>query len=121
MKHCMIIDDSEVIRKVARRFLERMQFMISEAENGQDALERCRSRMPDAILLDWHMPTMNGIEFLEALRAEKDGKKPFVVYLTSENDLEDANRALDAGANDILVKPFDREGFDAKFADLLLR
>lgn len=121
MKHCMIVDDSDVIRKVARRLLEKLEVMISEAENGQDALERCRARMPDAILVDWHMPVMNGADFIAALRSEKDGKKPHVIYCTSENDSEDIARAMGAGANDVLIKPFDKESFDSKFWEAGIR
>ena len=121
MKHCMIVDDSDVIRKVARRLLENFEVMISEAENGQDALERCRARMPDAILVDWHMPVMMGTDFITALRIEKDGKKPHIIYCTSENDTDDIARAVSCGANDILIKPFDREAFDAKFIEAGIR
>src|SRR5262245_51197089 len=73
MKHCLVVDDSRVIRKVARRILEELKFDISEACDGKEALDVCRSTMPDAILLDWNMPIMNGIEFLRALRREKGG------------------------------------------------
>lgn len=68
MKHCMVVDDSGVIRKVARRILEEMKFETSEAVDGKDALDKCRVGMPDAILLDWNMPVMSGLEFLKALR-----------------------------------------------------
>jgi two-component system chemotaxis response regulator CheY len=117
MKHCMIVDDSDVIRKVTRRLLEGMSFMVSEAEHGQDALERCRARMPDVILVDWHMPVMMGQDFLVALRIEKGGKKPYVIYCASENDPEDISRALSLGANDYLMKPFDRESIEAKMLE----
>ena len=60
MKQILVVDDSIVIRKVARRILEGMSFEITEAENGQDALNACTRRMPDAILLDWNMPVMDG-------------------------------------------------------------
>jgi two-component system, chemotaxis family, chemotaxis protein CheY len=121
MKHCMIVDDSDVIRKVARRLLENFEVMISEAENGQDALERCRARMPDALLVDWHMPVMSGQDFMVALRLEKEGKKAHIIYCTSENDPDDIARAMSCGANDILVKPFDRESFDAKIIEAGIR
>ena len=121
MKHCMIVDDSDVIRKVARRLLENMDVMISEAEYGQDALERCRARMPDAILVDWHMPVMTGTDFIVALRLEKDGKRPHIIYCTSENDPDDIARAMSCGANDILIKPFDRESFDSKIMESGIR
>jgi two-component system chemotaxis response regulator CheY len=121
MKHCLIVDDSDVIRRVARHFLEQMNFIISEASSGEDALESCRARMPDAILVDWHMPSMSGSDLTVAVRLEKDGKKPRIVYCTSEHDVDDIARALNNGADDYLIKPFDRESFEAKFADLALR
>ena len=71
MKHCLVVDDSAVIRKVARRILEELRFTTSEAENGREALDQCRMQMPDAVLLDWNMPVMDGIAFLVALRKEQ--------------------------------------------------
>src|SRR5436305_15066822 len=68
MKTCLVVDDSSVIRKVARRILEGLDFKITEAEDGQQALEQCRGAMPDAVLLDWNMPVMDGYDFLKALR-----------------------------------------------------
>ena len=117
MKHCLVVDDSEVIRKIARRILETMHFEISEAENGQQAIELCKIRTPDAILLDWHMPVMSGVEFLGALRLANLEKRPYVIYATTENDQADLSRAFTAGADDYLLKPFDRESFEAKFND----
>lgn len=117
MKHCLVVDDSDVIRKVARRILERMQFEISEAENGQEAIERCTARMPDAILLDWHMPVMGGVEFLGALRLMNAETKPWVIYCTTENDPADISRAFAAGADDYILKPYDRSMLSAKLTD----
>jgi CheY-like chemotaxis protein len=74
MKHCLVVDDSAVIRKVARRILEELHFTASEAENGREALEQCRMAMPDAVLLDWNMAVMDGIAFLVALRKERGGR-----------------------------------------------
>lgn len=115
-KHCLVVDDSRVIRKVARRILEELSFEISEAEDGRFALEACRKGMPDAILLDWNMPNMNGLEFLKALRSEPSGDKPVVVFCTTENDINHISEALGAGANEYIMKPFDREIIEAKFA-----
>jgi two-component system, chemotaxis family, chemotaxis protein CheY len=117
MKHCLVVDDSEVIRKVARRVLETMQFEVSEAENGEEALLRCQSHTPDAILLDWQMPVMNGLEFLGSMRLANLAKKPFVIYCTTENDPSDIARAFAAGANEYILKPFDRETIEAKLMD----
>jgi len=118
MKECLVVDDSTVIRKVARRILEDMDFAISEAEDGQKALDRCRQQMPDAVLLDWNMPVMDGLEFLVALRKEHGGERPVVVFCTTENDINHISQAISAGANEYIMKPFDKEILEAKFLEV---
>ena len=76
MKTCLVVDDSSVIRKVARRILEGLEFQIVEAEDGEQALEACRRQLPEAILLDWNMPKMDGYEFLRSLRRLPGGDGP---------------------------------------------
>ena len=115
MKSCLVVDDSSVIRKVARRILEGLDFKIVEAEDGEQALDVCRSQMPDAVLLDWNMPKMDGYEFLRVLRRLPDGDRPKVVFCTTENDVAHIARALHAGANEYIMKPFDKEIVEAKF------
>ena len=118
MKHCLVVDDSAVIRKVARRILEGLEFRISEAEDGEKALSSCRSEMPDAVLLDWNMPVMDGYEFLGNLRRMPGGDQPKVVFCTTENDVAHIARALSAGANEYIMKPFDKEIVEAKFQEV---
>jgi two-component system, chemotaxis family, chemotaxis protein CheY len=118
MKRCLVVDDSSVIRKVARRILEGLDFQISEAENGEAAIEACRDQIPDAILLDWNMPKMDGYEFLRALRRLPGGDKPKVVFCTTENDVAHIARALHAGANEYIMKPFDKDIVEAKFQEV---
>lgn len=118
MKSCLVVDDSSVIRKVARRILEDLDFQISEAEDGKEALNACESELPDAILLDWNMPNMDGIEFLDALRKLPGGDSPQVVFCTTENDIGHIARAIRAGANEYIMKPFDREIVQAKFREV---
>jgi two-component system, chemotaxis family, chemotaxis protein CheY len=118
MKTCLVVDDSSVIRKVARRILEGLDFHIAEAENGEEAIEACRSQIPDAILLDWNMPKMDGYEFLRALRRLPGGDKPKVVFCTTENDVAHIARALHAGANEYIMKPFDKDIVEAKFQEV---
>ena len=118
MKVCLVVDDSAVIRKVARRILEGLDFAIAEAADGLQALERCEAQMPDAILLDWNMPEMDGYEFLKALRASPGGAKPKVVFCTTENDVAYIARAMHAGADEYIMKPFDREIVVSKFQEI---
>jgi two-component system chemotaxis response regulator CheY len=118
MKSCLIVDDSKVIRMVAKKILHELGFQTEEAEDGQIALDACQRAMPDAVLLDWNMPVMNGIEFLRKLRVLPDGSKPVVVFCTTENDIEHIQEAIEAGANEYIMKPFDSEILQAKFAQV---
>ena len=118
MKSCLIVDNSSVIRKVARRILEWLDFQIVEAENGEEAIETCKRNLPDAILLDWNMPKMDGYDFLRVLRRLPGGDRPKVVFCTTENDVAHIARALHAGANEYIMKPFDKEIVEAKFQEV---
>lgn len=115
MKTCLVVDDSRVVRKVARRIVEELGFQCEEAEDGQVAYDSCAKSMPDAILLDWNMPVMSGIEFLEKLREMENGDKPMVVLCTTENDISYIQRAIQAGANEYIMKPFDSDIIESKF------
>ncbi|MEW5702979.1 MAG: response regulator [Pseudomonadota bacterium] len=115
MKYCLIVDDSKVIRTIARRILEELSFRTEEATNGIEALAVCRKEMPDVILLDWNMPVMSGIDFLKELRKLTGGERPVVVFCTTENDLKHIQEAIQAGANEYIMKPFDSEILQAKF------
>ena len=118
MKSCLVVDDSRVIRKVACRILSDLGFTTAEAEDGVTALEACRAHMPEMILLDWSMPNMTGIEFLRALRRDRAGEKPIVIFCTTENDVNHITEALGAGANEYIMKPFDRAIIEAKLAEV---
>jgi two-component system, chemotaxis family, chemotaxis protein CheY len=115
MKSCLIVDDSRVIRKVSRHIIEALGLVVDEAENGQDALARCDENMPDVILLDWNMPVMSGIEFITKLRQRPDGADPKVVFCTTENDVAHIREAIEAGADEYVMKPFDHETLQIKF------
>ncbi len=117
MKTCLVVDDSRVIRKIAGRILEELGYEVAEAEDGGEALAWCKSEMPDAVLLDWNMPTMNGLEFLHELRAQPKGATPVVVMCSVHNEPEQIVQALDAGANEYIMKPFDGDIIAAKFAE----
>ena len=118
MKRCLVVDDSRVVRMVAKKILEALNFEVEEAENGKMALDACMRQMPDAVLLDWNMPVMNGIDFLRQLRGVAGGTAPVVVFCTTENDVHHIQEALAAGANEYIMKPFDRDIIQAKFSQV---
>ena len=118
MKSCLVVDDSKVIRMVAGRILEGLDFEVEEAADGKEALDACLRKMPDAVLLDWNMPVMSGIEYLRELRKSEGGDHPIVVFCTTENDLDHIREAMEAGANEYIMKPFDSDILEAKFAQV---
>jgi two-component system chemotaxis response regulator CheY len=119
---CLVVDDSRVVRKVARRLLESFGFTVREAEDGQQALDACRATLPDLVLLDWNMPVMDGMEFLRAARAEHGPDRPLVMLCTRENTQEKILQALETGAQEYVMKPFDADILGGKLQQLgLLR
>ena len=116
MKTCLVVDDSKVVRMVAHKILEELGFEVAEAEDGQVALDMSMESIPDVVLLDWNMPVMNGLDFLRALRSRADGGHPVVVFCTTENEMTFIQEAIAAGANEYIMKPFDRDIVESKFA-----
>ena len=115
---CLVVDDSRVVRKVARRILEAHGYGVVEAENGQEALVQCRRALPRCVLLDWNMPVMNGLAFLKALRAEFGADGPMVVFCTTENEVGHMASAIESGAQEYIMKPFDEAILTGKFAQI---
>ena len=116
MKTCLVVDDSRVIRKVTRRILEDLGFEVFEGADGVEALAWCRGSMPDVVLLDRDMPTMDGLEFLRRLRQEPGGAAPKVIFCSAESDLARIGEALDNGADEYIMKPFDGDIVASKLA-----
>lgn len=118
MKTCLIVDDSRVVRKVARKILEDFSFSCLEVEDGKQALDECVKKLPDLVLLDWNMPNMTGIEYVRELRKLPDGQTPVVIFCTTENDIKHIQEALAAGANEYIMKPFDSGIIEDKLKQL---
>jgi two-component system chemotaxis response regulator CheY len=118
MKHCLVVDDSRVIRTVARRILEELHYSVGEAEDGMAALRACHERMPDLIFLDWTLPHMTGVEFVKSVRGQPGGGHPVILFSLTEKDDAEIAGAMAAGANDYLMKPFERGEIAAKLADI---
>lgn len=115
---CLIVDDSRIIRKVARRIVEGLGFEVDEAADGSEALAFCGGVIPEVILLDWSMPVMDGMTFLRRLRALPGGMAPKVLFCTIETRADRIAEALSAGADDYVMKPFDGEILTSKFAEV---
>lgn len=118
LKTCLIVDDSRIIRKVARRIVEGLGFEVDEAADGAEALAYCGGVMPEVVLLDWNMPVMDGMTFLKRLRALPGGAEPKVLFCTIETHPERIAEALSAGADDYVMKPFDGEILQSKLAEI---
>jgi two-component system, chemotaxis family, chemotaxis protein CheY len=117
-KLCLIADDSVVIRNAARSMLTDLRFRTAEAENGLQALSHCLRNRPDAILLDHTMPYLDGLGVMEELRTRKAGAGPKIIFCTANRDAAHIARAIDAGAHEYLIKPFDRNILVSKLAKL---
>jgi two-component system chemotaxis response regulator CheY len=112
----LVVDDSSVIRKVARRVLESLSVETAEADSGEMALAACAAEMPDGILLDWNMPGMDGYAALRAIRRLPGGSRPKILFCTTENDATLIEKARQAGADDTMMKPFDKDVLQSKVA-----
>lgn len=115
MPACLIVDDSPVVRKIARRIVEDFGFSCVEAEDGKQAYDSCLQSMPDCILLDWNMPVMNGMEFMQKLKKMPGGDPPRIIFCSVENNEGRIRKALAAGADEYIMKPFDADIMKSKF------
>ena len=117
-KTCLIVDDSRIIRKVARRIVEGLGYEVDEAADGAEALSYCAGVMPDMLLVDWNMPVMDGLTFLRRVRAMPGGDTPKILFCTIETRPERIAEALAAGADDYVMKPFDGEILLSKLTEV---
>lgn len=118
-KKILIVDDAKIVRKFSRKILDKLGFEdVDEAEHGKEALEKVTASMPDAILLDWNMPVMDGLEFIQNLRKLPNGEDPIVIFCTTENEIKKIETALSNSANEYIMKPFDEDVIKTKFEQL---
>jgi len=106
--HAIVIDDSSAMRMILRRIVSQFGFEVAEASNGREALEvlAASDTVPDVALVDWNMPEMNGLEFIQAVRADDRYSKLTLLMVTTESEQSQIVRALAAGAHEYLIKPF---------------
>jgi two-component system chemotaxis response regulator CheY len=103
----LIVDDSTTMRMILRAYLQKMGFTVTEAVNGRDALVQLRAMgTADVVLVDWNMPEMDGLDFVKAVRAEIVYAALPLMMVTTNSEREHVERALEAGANEYVMKPF---------------
>ena len=115
MKNCLIVDDSNSIRKVTVRILEGLDFKVAEADGEPAALAACEAEMPDCVIVDWHVPDMDSLRFLKMLRGMPGGDGPKILYCLSENDPMAVTKAIRHGADGYILKPFDTDSLKSSF------
>ncbi len=119
-KICLVVEDSSVIRKISRKILEGLGFEVIEAEDGKQALDIVERILPQVILLDWNMPVMSGLEFLTEFRKKYSTSDVPIIFCTTENDIVKIMTAIEAGANEYIMKPFDEEILRTKLVQMRL-
>ena len=118
---CLIIDDSDVVRKVMRNTVEGLGFQVDDAASMQEAQMRCKRGLPDLIVLDWHLPGESPMDFIATIRSSPKGREVKIIFVITDNDPIEISRAIASGANDCLVKPFYRVNLETKVAALTAR
>ncbi len=118
MLHCFVIDDSDIVRKYTRLIFESLDFRVSEADSAIAAIERLRSDSPDFILVDWRIPEVNSHELIAQIRSLPLRQRPHIMYVVTENDPIDIQRAFTHGADSFLVKPFNRGIVEMKLQEI---
>ncbi len=102
--NALIIDDSRAMRRILRQIVEPLAFQVTEAGNGLEGLERLDEL--DDVLVDWNMPEMNGLEFVQTVRTHVDHQHLKIVMVTTESEPAKMARALMAGVDEFVMKPF---------------
>ena len=113
----LVIDDSRAIRIIIATILKELGLEVLEAGNGRQGLERLATEADiELVLVDWNMPEMNGLEFIQAVRAQPVYQAIRIMMVTTETEQSQVIRALEAGANEYLMKPFTKEVLVAKLS-----
>jgi two-component system chemotaxis response regulator CheY len=111
MPKALVVDDSRAVRMILAKTLKELGFEVREAANGKEALEVIEAENPAVtlVLTDWNMPEINGLELLKRLRQKPELSSLVVVMVTTETELGHMTAALEAGANEYIMKPFTRD------------
>ena len=115
----LVLDDSKTMRTIISKVLNEVGFEVLQASNGREALDRLRQNEGiELALVDWNMPEMNGIDFIRAVRAEKNWDRIRLMMVTAETELDQVDKAMEMGANEYVMKPFTKEALLEKLQSL---
>lgn len=109
MSSCIIADDSKIIRMLLSKIMSNFGYEVTEAENGEDLLSQCAKNIPNLIICDWNLPLIDGIDVLLKIRSDKKIKQPFFIFCSYITDTNIISQALNAGADDFIMRPFDED------------
>ncbi len=118
MPSCLIADDSKIIRMVLSKIMTNLGFDVIEAEDGEDVVQQWRKTPIDVIIMDWRLPLIEGIDVLYMIRSETKMQQPKIIFCSSVTDEAKIREALQGGADDYIMKPFDEEIIETKIAML---
>lgn len=113
----IVVDDSRVIRMILRKALVAQGFEVLEAGNGQEGLDAlAHSGGADVLLVDWNMPILDGLSLVRTVRGDRTWDRTRIIMVTSEAEISRVTQAIEAGADEYLMKPFDEEALREKLA-----
>lgn len=118
---CLVVEDSEVVRKVMRSIIEGLHFQVDESADTAEALAVCKKRLPDLIVLDWNIPGSQPLDFVAAIRSQPMGRHVKILYVMTNNEPAEISRAITAGVDAYMFKPFPRVTLETKVAALTTR
>lgn len=118
MSKCLVADDSKIIRMLFNKIMGNLGFDVIEAEDGEEVVELCQLNEPDVIIMDYRLPVLDGIDAMYKIRSSKISKQPKIIFCSSLNDIDTIKDALNSGADDYVLKPFDEEIIASKLAIL---
>lgn len=113
----LVVDDAKVVRRILAKLVKEYGFETFDAEDGADALKVLENiGTVDLMLVDWNMPNMNGLEFVKAVRKNDAHAAAKIMMVTTESEMDNVIQALEAGADEYVMKPFTKESINEKLA-----
>lgn len=117
---CIIADDSKIMRMLLSKIMTNFGYKVTEAENGDELLKSYMSIQPDLIISDWELPIIDGIDVLYSIRNDRKVKQPIFMFCAYVKDVDIIHQALQSGADDFIMRPFDEDIISSKLKIALI-